>query len=94
MPGDPSARVRGAEHRPRGRRPGRAASAADPGYGLSFDELRRELDASGAMQAMDEFEAQALELLTSPEAAGLRPEPGRPEDAATATAGTSGGSSA
>ncbi len=33
-----------------------------------FDTLRRDLDRSGAMQAMDAFEAQALNLLTSPEA--------------------------
>ncbi len=35
----------------------------------SFDEFRHELDRSGSMRAMDSFEAQALELLTSPEAA-------------------------
>src|SRR5206468_8863151 len=31
--------------------------------------LRRELDRSGVMRAMDRFEAQALDLLTRPEAA-------------------------
>jgi hypothetical protein len=35
----------------------------------SFDAFRRELDQSGAMRAMDSFEAQALSLLTSPAAA-------------------------
>lgn len=35
----------------------------------SFDNLRRDLDQSGVMQAVDDFEAQALGLLTSPEAA-------------------------
>jgi hypothetical protein len=34
----------------------------------SFDNLRREVDQSGVMRAMDEFEAKALNLLTSPEA--------------------------
>jgi uncharacterized protein (DUF1501 family) len=33
-----------------------------------FDRLRREIDASGEMRAADEFEQQALNLLTSPEA--------------------------
>jgi len=33
-----------------------------------LDTLRRDLDRSGAMQAMDAFEAQALNLLTSPDA--------------------------
>ena len=35
----------------------------------SFDGFRREIDQSGVMRAMDDFEAQALSLLTSPEAA-------------------------
>jgi uncharacterized protein (DUF1501 family) len=35
----------------------------------TFDTFRREVDRSGVMQAMDRFEAQALNLLTSPEAA-------------------------
>lgn len=35
----------------------------------SFDEFRREVDQSGVMNAMDQFETQALNLLTSPEAA-------------------------
>ena len=35
----------------------------------SFDEVRREADAGGAMQALDDFEAQALSMLTSPAAA-------------------------
>jgi uncharacterized protein (DUF1501 family) len=35
----------------------------------SFDGFRREVDQSGVMRAMDDFEAQALNLLTSPEAA-------------------------
>jgi len=35
----------------------------------SFDELRRTLDESGLMRAMDQFEAQAMSLLTSPTAA-------------------------
>jgi uncharacterized protein (DUF1501 family) len=35
----------------------------------SFDAFRRELDQSGAMRAMDSFESQALNLLTSPAAA-------------------------
>jgi len=34
----------------------------------SFDRLRRNVDRSGSMQAIDSFEAQALNLLTSPEA--------------------------
>ncbi len=33
-----------------------------------FDDLRRDLDQSGTMKAMDQFEAQALGLLTSQEA--------------------------
>jgi hypothetical protein len=33
-----------------------------------FDQLRRELDQSNAMGAMDKYQAQALNLLTSPEA--------------------------
>ncbi len=36
----------------------------------SFDTFRRAIDQSGVMSAMDEFETQALSLLTSPEAAG------------------------
>ena len=35
----------------------------------SFDDVRREVDRSGVMSAMDQFEVQALSLLTSPEAA-------------------------
>ena len=35
----------------------------------SFDNLRREIDRSGVMNAMDQFESQALQLLTSAEAA-------------------------
>jgi uncharacterized protein (DUF1501 family) len=35
----------------------------------SFDGLRRSVDRSGIMNAMDQFEVQALSLLTSPEAA-------------------------
>jgi uncharacterized protein (DUF1501 family) len=35
----------------------------------SFDKFRRALDRSDVMQAMDQFEAQAMNLLTSPEAA-------------------------
>ncbi len=35
----------------------------------TFDALRRDIDRSGAMEAMDRFEGQALELLTSPAAA-------------------------
>lgn len=34
-----------------------------------FDQLRRDLDLEGAMQAMDQFEAQATNLLTSKQAA-------------------------
>jgi hypothetical protein len=39
------------------------------GLKRNFDRLRRDLDQSGAMQAMDKYEAQALDLLTSTEAA-------------------------
>jgi hypothetical protein len=39
------------------------------GLRRSFDGLRRDVDHSGALDAMDAFEAQALNLLTSPEAA-------------------------
>jgi len=39
------------------------------GLRQSFDNLRRDVDRSGTMEAMDAFEAQALGLLTSPEAA-------------------------
>jgi uncharacterized protein (DUF1501 family) len=35
----------------------------------SFDDFRRTLDQSGVMRAMDDFEAQALSLITSPAAA-------------------------
>jgi hypothetical protein len=35
----------------------------------SFDDLRRDIDQTGALDAMDTFEAQAMGLLTSPEAA-------------------------
>lgn len=35
----------------------------------SFDDFRRDIDQSGMMQSMDDFEAQALDLLTSPAAA-------------------------
>lgn len=35
----------------------------------SFDEFRRDVDNTGATRAVDRFEAQALSLLTSPEAA-------------------------
>ncbi|MEX2114289.1 MAG: DUF1501 domain-containing protein [Pirellulales bacterium] len=35
----------------------------------SFDRFRRSVDQSGVMQAMDRYEAQALDLLTSPQAA-------------------------
>jgi uncharacterized protein (DUF1501 family) len=38
------------------------------GLQRQLDSLRRDLDQSGAMKAMDQFEAQALGLLTSPEA--------------------------
>ena len=34
-----------------------------------LDEVRREIDTSGGMEAMDRFEAQAMSLLTSPRAA-------------------------
>ena len=34
-----------------------------------FDGMRRDIDQSGAVRAMDQFEEQALNLLTSPEAA-------------------------
>src|SRR5262249_45837189 len=34
-----------------------------------FDGLRRDIDRSGALEAMDRFEGQALALLTGPEAA-------------------------
>jgi len=34
----------------------------------SFDRMRRNIDSSGSMQAIDSFEAQALSLLTSPDA--------------------------
>ena len=49
----------------------------------SLDDLRRRVDKSDAMQAMDAFEAQALSLLTSPEAArafDLRQEDDRVRD--------------
>src|SRR6185369_597269 len=39
------------------------------GLQKQFDGLRRELDKAGAVRAMDQYEAQALNLLTSPEAA-------------------------
>jgi hypothetical protein len=39
------------------------------GLQKQFDDLRRDLDQSGVMQAMDRYEAQALSLLTSTEAA-------------------------
>jgi uncharacterized protein (DUF1501 family) len=39
------------------------------GLRLSFDKLRRAIDQAGVMSAMDKYEAQALSLLTSPEAA-------------------------
>jgi hypothetical protein len=45
-----------------------------------FDRMRREIDASGTMRAMDDFQAHALNLLTSPEAReafDLRKEPER-----------------
>jgi uncharacterized protein (DUF1501 family) len=48
-----------------------------------FDTLRREIDRSGAMASMDQFEQQALNLLTSPEAArafDLGREPARLRD--------------
>ncbi len=35
----------------------------------TFDELRRDIEHSGAMSAMEEFQARALDLLTSPAAA-------------------------
>ncbi len=35
----------------------------------SFDHLRRAIDDSGVMRAMDQYEAQAMRLLTSPQAA-------------------------
>lgn len=39
------------------------------GLRRSFDDLRHEIDRSGALEAMDAFESQAIGLLTSPEAA-------------------------
>jgi uncharacterized protein (DUF1501 family) len=39
------------------------------GLQKKFDALRRDVDRSGVMEAMDRFEGQALDLLTSPEAA-------------------------
>lgn len=39
------------------------------GLRRSFDRFRRQVDQSGVMHAMDKYEVQALNLLTSPEAA-------------------------
>lgn len=39
------------------------------GLRRSFDDFRRDVDRAARVQAMDDFEAQALNLLTSPEAA-------------------------
>jgi uncharacterized protein (DUF1501 family) len=39
------------------------------GLRRSFDAFRRAIDSSGVMQSMDDYEAQALRLLTSPAAA-------------------------
>src|SRR5439155_27006371 len=53
------------------------------GLRKKFDALRRDLDRSGVMGAMDRFEGQALDLLTSPEAVrafDLAREPGRLRD--------------
>ncbi len=50
---------------------------------LSLDSLRRDLDATGTMEAVDRFEAQALNLLTSREAQeafNLAAEPDRVRD--------------
>lgn len=50
----------------------------------SFDQMRRELDASQTMAGMDRFQAQALEIITSPrvrEAFDLSKEPNRVLDA-------------
>ena len=40
-----------------------------------FDRLRRDVDATGQMDAQDEFKARAWDILTSPEARRLRPGP-------------------
>lgn len=48
-----------------------------------FDTLRRDIDQTGSMRAMDTFDAQAIGLLTSPEARrafDLNLEPGRVRD--------------
>jgi len=53
------------------------------GLQKSFDTFRRDLDRSGVFEAMDRFEAQAMNLLTSPEAArafNLGREPDRVRD--------------
>ena len=60
----------------------------------SFDDFRRAVDHSGVMQAMDDYEAQALNLLTSPAAAAAFDLSREPGGRASATAGTSGDSSA
>jgi len=79
-PNSPSFRVPnvGVEH------PGRAEQLGERvGLQKQFDALRRDLDHSGVMGAMDRFEGQALDLLTSPEAArafDLSREPDRVRD--------------
>jgi uncharacterized protein (DUF1501 family) len=50
--------------------PARAAGLGERvGLRQSFDRFRRDVDRSGVTDAMDRFEAQATDLLTSPEAA-------------------------
>lgn len=64
--------------------PARAARLADVvGLRRAFDTVRREIDRSGKMGAADQFERQALDLLTRPEAAAafdLSREPDRVRD--------------
>jgi hypothetical protein len=58
-----------------------------------LDALERAADPSGAMGALDDFEAQALQLLTSPRAAfDPSREPGRVRDPTAATPGASSAS--
>ena len=55
-----------------------------------FDTLRRDIDETGALEGLDSFKAQALEMVTGDrvrEAFDI--EQGRPAGCATATAGTS-----
>ena len=65
--GDPNkTQLRGAEHRPHGIVPRSNISVARSSLRQNLDTLARAVDDAGELQALDEFETQAMTLLTHP----------------------------